>query len=326
MKICIVGAGAIGGLLAVRFGSLGHQIAVVDQGIQLQAIQQKGLALHMADGSLEHHTPWIASDSTKAIGPVDLVVLALKAHDIGSVAPIIPALYHESTAVVTLQNGIPWWYFERHRGPFENPQLGKLDPDGVIRAHIPIERVVGCIAYPAAFLAEPASIQHVEGNRFSVGEPDGTESERCLAIRDLFKAVAFKSYILTDIRSEIWLKALGAAAFNPLSALTGATMAELCQQPDSRSLLISIMKEVETVASSLGVTMRVSIEKRLVAAEAVGHHKTSMLQDREAGRTMEIDATIGSIVELARIQGISSPHLDTIYACVSLLNKGLRQR
>ena len=321
MRICVVGAGAIGGLMAAKFSLADEAVTVVDQGTHLEAIQKGGLKLIWEDGS-EHLASNIrATDKLGEAGEQDLVILALKAHYLDSVARQIDHLLGPETAIVTVQNGIPWWYFHKHGGPFDGRRLVSLDPSGVLTKHIEGDRIVGCVVYPAAAVTEPGVIHHVEGDRFPIGELDGSESVRVQALHDLLVEAGFRSRILDDIRSEIWLKAWGNLSFNPISALTHGTLEEICQFADTRKLAATMMAEAQAVAEQLGVTFRHSIEKRIAGAESVGAHKTSMLQDVEAGRSLEIEALMGAVLELAALTETPVPAIEAVYACVKLLNK-----
>jgi len=314
-----VGAGAIGGLVGVRLANAGHQVSVLARGESLAAIRAHGLTLVERDGSVVAATV-AAADDLGAFGPQELVVLALKAHQITAVAERIERLYDDGTTVVPLQNGVPWWFFQKFPGRYEGRRLQSLDPDGVIERHIPAERIVGAIAYPAAEREKPGVIRLVEGDRFPVGELDGRRSERAATIAAAFTAAGFTSRVLTDIRAHLWVKAWGNLAMNPISALTGATLAEICRWPATRALAARMMQEAADVAAALGLRLRVSIEQRIDGAEQVGEHKTSMLQDAEAGRPLEIDPLVGAFVELGRLTEIPTPATEIVYALVSLLN------
>ncbi len=270
MRICVVGAGAIGGLLAVKLSEAGANVTVVARG-----------------------------------------------------APDVGALLGPATAVVTAQNGIPWWYFSRHGGPHEGTRLESVDPGGVIAEHLDAARVIGSIVYPASEIAAPGVIRHIEGNRISFGELDGAETERVRALAEVFQKAGFKARVASDIRSEIWVKLWGNCTFNPLSALTHATLADICRHPATRALAESMMREAQAVGEKLGARFGVSLEKRIAGAESVGAHKTSMLQDVEAGRPLELEALVGSVIELGRITGTPTPHLTAVHACASLLAKTL---
>jgi 2-dehydropantoate 2-reductase len=293
----------------------------IDQGEQLRALQEKGLRLIMQDGTEHHVKDAQFTDQYDKAGPQDYVILGLKAHHISQVAEKIPPLFDAETCVVTVQNGIPWWYFQNHGGEFDGTRLTSLDPSGVITANIAADRIIGCIAYPAAAVIEPGVIQHVEGIRFSVGELDGSESERCLKLQSALIDAGFKSYLLDNVRSEIWLKAWGTLSFNPISALTHATLQDICRFPETRNLAAQMMQEAQAIAGKLGIEFRHTIEKRIAGAEGVGAHKTSMLQDVEEGRALESEALIGAVLELAHMTQTPAPTIEAVNACTKLLNK-----
>jgi 2-dehydropantoate 2-reductase len=321
MRICVVGAGAIGGLLGVRLALSGNEVTLIDQGAHLEAIKGNGLKLVMADGA-EHVAKDVkATNSFEEAGPQDLVFLAIKAHYIEAVAPSLSALFGPDTMVVTVQNGLPWWYFQKHGGPFDGRRLESLDPGGVIEASIEADRIIGCVVYPAAAVTAPGVIHHVEGDRFPVGELDNRETERLRGVHDLLVNAGFRSRILTSIRSEIWLKAWGNLSFNPISALTHATLADMCEFPETTALAGHMMREAAEIAGKLGIDFRHTIERRIEGARSVGAHKTSMLQDVEAGRSLEVEALAGAIIELGRLTETPCPHIEAVYACVKLLDQ-----
>ena len=319
-KICVVGAGAIGGLLAAKFALAGEDVTVIDQGAHLAAIQKSGLKLEWHDGKVQTAKVKAVNKPTEA-GKQDIVVLAVKAHFLDQVVRDIDSLLGPDTIVLTVQNGLPWWYFQRLGGQYDNHRLESLDPSGVLTKHIDPKRIIGCVVYPAAAAIAPGVIHHVEGDRFPIGELDGKETERVKELHDRFVKAGLKSMVLPDIRSEIWLKAWGNLSFNPISALTHATLVDICQFAETRQLAAVMMKEAQDIAQKLGVSFRVSIEKRIAGAEAVGAHKTSMLQDVEAGRSLETEALIGSILEMARLTNTAAPSIEAVYALVKLLNK-----
>ena len=321
LRICIVGSGAIGGLIGVRLSVSGQDVTFIDKDEQLAAIQEKGLKLVKQDGKEFVAREAKATGSFEEAGQQDVVILGVKAHQIPEVAPDLPALFGPDTSLVTVQNGIPWWYFQRYGGEYEGKRLEALDPTGVIEANVDADRIIGCVAYPAAAIVEPGVVQHVEGNRFPMGELDGSKSERCKKLMQAFIDAGFRSRVIDNIRAEIWLKAWGTLSFNPISALTHATMVDICRFPETRDLATKMMREAEETAGKLGITFRRTIERRIEGAENVGAHKTSMLQDVEAGRGLEIEALIGAIIELSRLTQTPSPAIDTVYACVKLLNK-----
>jgi 2-dehydropantoate 2-reductase len=252
------------------------------------------------------------------------VVLGMKAHQVGAVAAELGPLLGPETSVVTTQNGLPWWYFQKLDSPYRGRIIESVDPGGVIARHIDVERVLACIAYPAAEIVSPGVIRHIEGNRFSLGELDGQKTPRLRQFSERLTAAGFKAPLSTNIRSEIWLKLWGNCSFNPISALTHATLADICEFPPTRELAAHVMREAQAIGDHLGVRFLVSLEKRIAGAQAVGKHKTSMLQDVEAGRALELDALVGSVIELGRVTGTPTPYLDALYACTSVLAKTLR--
>jgi 2-dehydropantoate 2-reductase len=327
MKICVVGAGAIGGLLAAKLAHAGEDVAVIARGPHLAAIRVNGLKLIEADGqggSKEIVAKVAATDKIAEAGAQDLVVLGMKAHQVAAVVPDLPALYGPGTMVLTAQNGIPWWYFFKHGGPYEGRTLESVDPGGVIAAGIALDRVIASVVYPAAEITAPGTIKHIEGVRFSLAEIDNSSSERLKGVSESLRKAGFRAPIVSDVRAEIWTKLWGNLSFNPISALTHATLEDLCRFPPTRALVAEMMREAQTIGEALGIQFRVPIEKRIAGGEAVGAHKTSMLQDVEIGRAVEADALIGSVIELGRITALPTPHLDSAYALVKLLNKTLQ--
>lgn len=309
----------MGGLLGAGLAASGQDVTLLDTGAHLAALRKYGLRLRGPDGLESVTNKARATDSFKEAGPQDVVFLALKAYQIRDVAAEMPVLFQPDTFVVTLQNGIPWWYFQRHGGKNEGRRLDSLDPDGAIESGIPVKRIIGCVAYASGEKVEPGVIRHVEGRRFPVGEPDGSISDRCLRLVKVLTNAGFKSYILENIRSEIWLKALGNLCFNPISALTHATMVDICRFPETRDLASRMMQEAWKTAEKLDIRIRHTIEKRLVGAEGVGAHRTSMLQDVTAGQLLETEALIGAVLELARVTETPAPSSKAVYACVRLL-------
>lgn len=326
MKIAVIGAGAIGGYLGAKLALAGEDVTFVARGANLDAIRTNGFRLIEEDGTQSHARTVRAVQDMAEAGPQDYVLLALKAHQVAAVAPAMRALFGPQTCVVTMQNGVPWWYFHKLSGPFEGRSVTKVDPDGTIAANIEDDRILGSVVYPASELIAPGVVKIIEGNRFSLGEPDNSKSERAVRLSESLTRAGFKSPVSSDLRSEIWLKLWGNLTFNPVSALTHATLAGICRDPLARDLAASMMREAQTVAEKLGVRFRVSIDKRIAGAEAVGEHKTSMLQDVERGRALELDALLGSVVELARITETPTPHIDAIYACTALLASTLAAR
>ena len=319
MKICVVGAGAIGGLLGARLAVAGEDVTLIARGAHLEAIRARGLEVTMNDGAMVHAADITATSDMKQCGPQDLVILGVKAHQIEPIAGELPCLFGPETIVLTTQNGIPWWYFQRHGGPLDGTVLDSLDPGGVIADAIAPERIVGCIAYPAAEITAPGRIRHIEGTRFPVGELDGVATERVGALSETLQRAGFKVPVLQNIRSEIWLKAWGNLSFNPISALTHATLIDICRFPPSRELAAKMMTEAQDVAAKLGISFRVPLEKRIAGAERVGKHKTSMLQDAESGKALETEALIGAVAELGRLTATPTPSIDAVYALTRLL-------
>lgn len=309
--------------MGAKLALAGEGVTLIARGPHLDAIRRDGLKLVASDGTEEVAGNLTAIDDIGEAGPQDLVVLALKAHQIEAVAGDLPSLFEPDTAVVTVQNGIPWWYFQKHGGEFDGRRLETLDPNGVLESNIPADRIIGCIAYPAADKPAPGVIKHVEGDRFPVGELDGSKSDRVKGVSETFTNAGFKSKVLTDIRTHIWIKLWGNLSFNPISALTRATLADICGYPATRKLAADMMQEAQAIAEKLGITFRIPIEKRIAGAEAVGAHKTSMLQDLEAGRPLEIEPLVGAVIELGRLTDTPTPAIEAVYACVKLLARNL---
>ena len=322
MRIAIIGAGAIGGFLAARLAAARFEVTLVARGAQLAAIARDGLTLVERDGTRATHRLPVVERLGHATTP-DFVVLAVKAHQVQAVAEDLARL-PASASVVTMQNGIPWWYFQRHGGPHEGRAVRAVDPSGTLAAGIDPCRLVGCVVYPACELTAPGVVRHVEGERFALGELDGKPSARVEAFSAALAAAGLKAPVHADIRSEIWLKLWGNLTFNPVSALTRATLDRICGEPLTRALAAGMMVEAQEVASRLGITFRVPLERRIEGAARVGNHKTSMLQDIEAGRPTEIEALLGSVIELARLTGTAIPRIETVYACTRLLEASVR--
>ena len=325
MKIAIIGAGAIGGYLGAKLALAGADVTFLVRGASLQAIRAQGVRLIAADGSEQVARQVRASDDYRHAGVHDVVVLAMKAHQLGAVADSVPLLCGPETVIVPMQNGIPYWYFHKLPGRFEGQVLHSVDPEGRIARAIGPQRVLGCVVYPASELVAPGVVRHIEGDRFPLGEPDGSISARAQRVSDAFQSAGFKAPLLSDIRAEIWLKLWGNLTFNPISSLSHSTLADICQYPPSRELAAAMMREAQTVAHKLGIEFRVSLDKRIAGAEKVGKHKTSMLQDIEAGRAPEIDALVGAVVELARLTDTPTPHIDSVYALVKLLARTMQE-
>ena len=324
MKICVVGAGAIGGMMAAKLAQSGHALSVIARGAHLEAIRNNGLK-YIENGEELVITDITATADMEEITGQDMVLLGVKAHQIGPIADKLSGMLAPDGVIVTLQNGIPWWYFQKLAGEYQDSIVRTVDPDGAIAAAIDPDRIIGCIAYPAATIDEPGVIRHIEGNRYPVGELDGSESERVQSICNAFVEAGFKSFVLPDIRSEIWLKLWGNLSFNPISALTHSTLVDICQFPQTRALAAQMMTEAQQIAEKLGASFRVSLDRRIEGAEGVGKHKTSMLQDLEVGKSLEIDGMLGVVIELGEQTGIPTPAMNTVYALVSLLNKTVQE-
>jgi len=326
MKIAIVGAGAIGGLLGARLSLAGEDVAFIARHRNLLAIEQHGIRLVESDGR-ELHAPRVrAYAEGSEAGPQDAVLLAVKAHQVQEAMPALQGLLGPATAVVSMSNGLPWWYFQRLPGRFRDQVLESVDPGGAIGAAIEPERVIGSVVYAAAEMVEPGKVRAIEGKRFVLGEPDGRQSGRIEALAEVLERAGFEAPISKDIRGEIWLKLWGNLCFNPVSALSHATLEGICRDPDGRALVEAMMKEARAVAKKLGVVLRMPIDKRIAGAEAVGAHKTSMLQDVEHGRPLELAALVGSVVELGRITGVPTPSIEAIHHIAALLSRTLAAR
>jgi 2-dehydropantoate 2-reductase len=321
VKIAVVGAGSIGGYLGALLSAAGESVTFIARGPNLEAIRSQGMKVILEDGREVVSKSAGASASSAEAGPHDVVLLTVKAHQVTALAPELQHLCHEETSIVTMQNGIPWWYFQRHGGEFEGRPICAADPDGNISRLIDPARIIGSVVYPAANLIAPGVVQVVEGKRFTLGELDGATTPRVQALSASFTNAGFKAPIIDDIRSEIWLKVWGSLSFNPISALTRATLVDICQFPLTRELCTEMMRECEIIANKLGIRFRVSIERRIAGAEKVGAHKTSMLQDIEQGKPIEIEALVGAVVELGRLTETPTPHIDAVYACTALLGR-----
>jgi 2-dehydropantoate 2-reductase len=323
MKIAVVGAGAIGGYLAVKLSRAGNEVTCIARGPNLAAIQAGGMKLLLDDGTVEEAPAIRGVQKMSDAGVQDVVLLTLKAHQVKDVAADMRELFGPDTMVVTMQNGIPWWYFHKLAGDYEGQPVTSVDPDGIVAANIEVERVIGSVVYPASELVEPGVVRLIEGNRFTLGELDGSRSPRIEALSQAMIAAGFKSPVSKDIRSEMWVKLWGNLSFNPISALTHATLEDICRFPLTRELAANMMREAQAVGEKLGVEFKIALDKRIAGAEAVGAHKTSMLQDVESGRPLKFEALVGSVRELGRITGIATPNIDAVYALVSLLARSL---
>jgi 2-dehydropantoate 2-reductase len=319
MKFLIAGAGAIGAYIGARMAQAGFDVTLFARGPHLRAMQEHGVRIKSSEGDFVVR-PTLAS-SLEEVGPVDVVFLGVKAHGLAQLAPHLGPVLGPDTTVVSTQNGIPWWYFQGFGGEWEGLRLERVDPGGVISSAIETKRVVGSIIYFATEIAAPGVIHHTEGNRITLGEPDGTRSDRIRALAESLIASGFRCPVTTRIRQEIWVKVLGNASFNPVSALTRATLVQIARDPGTASVIRSIMQEVEEVSHKLGMELPVSIDQRMAGAEKVGEHKTSMLQDLEAGRPMELEALVGAVVELGERVGLAMTSTRTVYHCTKLLSQ-----
>jgi 2-dehydropantoate 2-reductase len=325
MKIAIVGAGAIGGYLGAKLALAGEEVTFIARNKNLAAIHANGFRLQLEDGTEQHASNVRAVQHMADAGVQDAVLLTLKAHQVKDVLPDLRALFGPDTVVVTMINGVPWWYFQQLPGAYEGRQLESVDPGGFIAQHIEPERIIGSVVYPAAELVEPGVVKVIEGNRFTLGEPGGSRSPRIEALSQAMMKAGFKSPISKDIRAEIWVKLWGNLCFNPISALTHATLQDICRFPESRELAANMMREGQAVAQALGVSFKITLDQRMAGAEAVGAHKTSMLQDVEHGRALELNALVGSVIELGRVCGVATPTISAIYAATALLSNTLMQ-
>lgn len=317
MKICIFGAGAIGGYMGAKLAQAGADVSLVARGPHLAAIQERGLTL------IEHGADPVtvqvrASANAADLGPQDYVIVTLKAHSVPPVVAAMQPLIGDHTTIVSGVNGVPWWYFHKIGGPLEGTRLRSVDPNDVQWNGFGPDHVLGCVVYPAAEVSSPGTIHHIEGNRFSLGEPDGSKSDRAQALSQALQAAGLKAPVRPRLRDEIWVKLWGNLSFNPISALTHATLDVLCTDPGTRDVARRMMLEAQEIAEKLGVTFPIDVERRIDGGAAVGAHRTSMLQDLDAGRPMEIDALIGSVQELGRITGTATPTIDTVLALVAL--------
>jgi len=319
MKFLIAGAGAIGAYIGARMAQAGFDVTLFARGPHLRALQENGVQVKSAEGDFVAR-PAVAA-SLEEVGPVDVVFLGVKAHGLPQLAPHLTSVFGPDTTVVSTQNGIPWWYFQGFGGEWEGLRLERVDPGGVISSAIDARRLIGSIVYFSTEITSPGVVQHIEGNRISLGEPDGSRSDRVRAIAEALIASGLRCPISARLRHEIWVKVLGNASLNPVSALTRATIVQMVRDPGVCSVIRNIMQEVEAVSKKLGMELPVSIDQRIAGAEKVGEHKTSMLQDLEAGRPMELEALVGAVVELGERVGLPMTCTQTVYNCTKLLER-----
>ncbi|SLN25919.1 2-dehydropantoate 2-reductase [Oceanibacterium hippocampi] len=311
MKICVYGAGAIGGLIGGLLSRAGLDVSLVARGAHLAAIRANGLRVRTPTGDFTCHPK--ATDNPADLGPQDYVIVSLKATAAPTVVDAMQPLLGPDTAVVTAMNGIPWWYFHGVEGPNAERQLESVDPGGVQWRGIGPQRAIGTVVWQAAELEAPGVVNHSYGDRLPLGEPDGSKSERATALSKAMVGAGLKSPVRTDLRNELWMKLWGNLSFNPVSVLTMQTLAGMARDPETRAVIAAMMSESKAVGEALGIRFAMSVDKRIATAEAVGEHKTSMMQDLELGRPMELDALVGSIIELAGIAGLPVPTIETVY-------------
>jgi len=316
MKICVFGAGAIGGYMGVKLAQAGADVSLVARGPHLAAMQENGLRL-IEEGQ-EHKVSVSASDTPADLGEQDYIIVTLKAHSVPPVVEKMRPLIGKNTTIVSGVNGVPWWYFHKIGGPLEGTRLHSVDPDDAQWNGFGPDNVLGCVVYPAAEVIEPGVIKHIEGNRFSLGEPDGSKSERAIALSQALSAAGLKAPVRPKLRDEIWVKLWGNLSFNPISALTHATLDVLCTDEGTRPIARAMMLEAQEIAEKLGVKFPIDVERRIDGGAAVGAHRTSMLQDLDQGRPMEIDALVASVQELGKITQTPTPIIDTVLGLVRL--------
>ena len=316
MKVCIFGAGAIGGYMGVKLAKAGADVSLVARGPHLAAMQEQGLTL-IEEGETTT-VPVTASDDPAALGVQDYVIVTLKAHSVPPVVSKMAPLIGQDTTIVSGVNGVPWWYFHKLEGAHEGTRLDSVDPGNVQWDGFGPDRVLGCVVYPAAEVIEPGVIKHIEGNRFSLGEPDGSKSDRAQALSKILANAGLKAPVRPKLRDEIWVKLWGNLSFNPISALTHATLDVLCTDEGTRAVARNMMVEAQEIAERLGVKFPIDVDRRIAGGAAVGAHRTSMLQDLDQGRPMEIDALVASVQELGRVTGVPTPTIDTVLGLIRL--------
>ncbi len=319
MKVAVLGAGAIGAYVGAALHRGGTEVHLIARGAHLEAIRRDGVRVLSPRGDFEARTP--ATDDPAEVGPADYVFLGLKANSYASAGPLIEPLLHDKTVVIAAQNGIPWWYFHGLKGPYEGRRVESVDPGGSVTQVLDLDRAVGCVVYCSTELEGPGLVRHLEGTRFSIGEPGGGVSERCTAFSDAMIAGGLKCPVEDDIRKDIWIKLLGNAAFNPISALARATMVEIATHQGTRAMIRLMMEESLEIAAAVGCRPEISVDKRIDGAERVGEHKTSMLQDLEKDKPLELDVILAAVVELADLTGTPAPTLRAVHAVADLLSR-----
>lgn len=321
MRFAIVGAGAIGAFIGAMLSRAGEDVTLIARGAHLRAMAERGVTVRGSLGEFVTHPK--VTDDTSSLTNMDVVILTLKAHSLPEIAPRLAPLIGAETAIISAQNGIPWWYFYRQGGEFDGLQLEAVDPGGTLLRNLPPKRTIGCVIYCSTVITEPGVVEHLEGTRFAIGEPDGARTDRCHKIAQSFIRAGLRCPIRSDIRHDIWVKLLGSVAFNPISALTRGTLIEIVQCPETAELAAEMMSEAGALAKLLGVDVAITKEQRLAGAEKVGPHKTSMLQDVEAGRPLEWESIIGVLVELGDKLGLPMPNTRAVAACTKLLSQNL---
>lgn len=316
MRFAVVGAGAIGAYVGAALARGGSDVVLIARGAQLAALRARGVRVRSPRGDFEAHPE--ATDDLAAIAGADVVFVGLKAYSLPELAPRLAEHLSPGAAVVPGQNGVPWWFFQSFRGPLAGTTIERVDPGGAVTRAIAPGRVVGCVPYPATELVEPGVVRHIEGTRFAIGEPDGSRSERCAAISAAFAAGGLRCPVEDEIREQLWLKLIGNVAFNPLTALTGSTLGGIGLVPEAVALARAVMEECAAVGAALGIELPVSLDRRLEAGIAVGDHRTSMLQDLEAGKPLELDALTGAVIEIADRLEVPVPQTRALDAAIRL--------
>ncbi len=324
MRVAVLGAGAIGAYVGACLQRAGVDVHLIARGPHLDAIRRSGVQVESPRGDFVAHPR--ATDRPDEVGPVDHIFLGLKANQYAAAGPLVQPMLHDTTTIIAAQNGIPWWYFHGVPGELAGRRIETVDPNGAVSAALPTSRAIGCVVYAATEIASPGRVRHLEGTRLSIGEPDNTQSDRCMEFAEAMVAGGLKCPVEPDLRHDIWVKLMGNIAFNPISALTRASMIAMCQHTETRALVENMMRETLAVAESLNVHPQVSIERRLNGAERAGDHKTSTLQDLEKGKPLELDAILGAVVELADLTGTEIPVLRAVNALTDLLNAELQTR
>ena len=314
MKICVYGAGAIGGYMAARLTRAGQDVTVIARGAKLEAMTRNGLRLISEPAGEDFTVHPVVTEDTAGAGPQDAVILAMKAHSLPDIAERLAPLLGSKTVVVPAVNGVPWWYFHKLDGPWEEKQIETVDPGGLLWRYVGPERVIGCVVYSAAEVVEPGVVRHLALDRLPLGEPDGSRSERVLALSKTMVGAGFKSPVRPRIRDDIWIKLWGNVAFNPISMLTGATLVDIASDEVLRGTVRAMMVETKIVAETLGVNFPIDVDRRIDGAAEVGEHKTSTLQDYEAGQSVELPALVDAVAELGRLTAVPTPTIDMIAA------------